>query len=207
MLQTILLAVLLCFVSVQAQNPTPCIAPSQFHARASLYDHQADFVNRYIYIYDAANRRRVLFEEMDVGMPGQKFYVYMEFANENVMYQIDIKSRECTKSIPRPWRPIGIPGNATFEGEMTLGGPGESFVVQEWSDKIPYRHNAMFYIQFSLVNCYPIKMVEVSDNNVTNSVTTTWYDLVEGIPNPNDFIVPKECQTAKWEKVMKLTHK
>lgn len=172
-----------------------------------MFDHERDFMNRYLYIYDAVNKRRVLFEETDVGMPGQKFYEYMEFANDNVMYKIDIKSKECTKSTPRPWRPVEIPGNATFEGEMTLGGPGESFVVQEWSDKIPYRRNAMFYIQFSLVNCYPIKMIEVSDSNVTNSVTTNFFDLVEGIPNPNDFIVPKECQMAKLEENMQFTHK
>ncbi|XP_069125095.1 mammalian ependymin-related protein 1-like [Argopecten irradians] len=207
MLRTILLSVLMCFVYVRAQNPTPCIAPQQFHARAAMFDHERDFVNRYLYIYDAVNKRRVLFEETDVGMPGQKFYEYMEFANDNVMYKIDIKSKECTKSTPRPWRPVEIPGNATFEGEMTLGGPGESFVVQEWSDKIPYRRNAMFYIQFSLVNCYPIKMIEVSDSNVTNSVTTNFFDLVEGIPNPNDFIVPKECQMAKLEENMQFTHK
>ena len=36
---------------------------------------------------------------------------------------------------------MGIPENATFVNEYTLGGPGESIILQEWSDAVPLHHS------------------------------------------------------------------
>lgn len=68
----------------------------------------------------------------------------MVFNEQNIMYTIDLKSGECSKSIPPPWRPVEIPPNATFEAELTIGGPGESITVTEWSNRIPLKKCMQF---------------------------------------------------------------
>ena len=69
-----------------------------------------------------------------------RFFEFLELANENVMYEINLTLKTC-KRIPmrRPWRAYGIPPNATFETEYYVGGPGEEVFAQEWSDRIPMR--------------------------------------------------------------------
>ncbi|KAK7113118.1 mammalian ependymin-related protein 1-like [Littorina saxatilis] len=198
MLRLALLAVL---VGVAlSQTPAPCITPSQFTARASQYDHKDDQMNRFYVAYDATNKRRAIFEEQNVIVPGRQFREFLEIGSENVMYEINLTLKTCTK-IPmrRPWRVYGIPPNATFENEYYIGGPGEEVFAQEWSDRIPLRQREFWVGVFSLNNCYPIREVIIADYEQVNStITTNFYDIVQGIPNPNDFLVPAECQTAEW---------
>ena len=68
-----------------------------------------------------------------------RFREWLVLNNENVMYEINLTQKTCTKSVPRPWRPYGIRPNATFENEYYIGGPGEEVFAQEWSDRIPLR--------------------------------------------------------------------
>merc|ERR1719234_526125 len=135
---------------------------------------------------------------MDNFTPGRRFYEYLTFAKEKVEYKFDLRSHECTKAPSRPWRNFQIPPNATFEDEFVLGGPGESFTVQEWSDRVPFRRSATVFFQTTVVNCYPVKEVLINNNNITQTVTTDFYDIVRGIPNPNDFILPRECLQPKY---------
>ena len=71
---------------------------------------------------------------------GHRFREFLELANENVMYEINLTLKTC-KRIPmqRKWHAYGIPSNATFESEYYIGGPGEEVFAQEWSDRIPLR--------------------------------------------------------------------
>ncbi|KAK3082988.1 hypothetical protein FSP39_010959 [Pinctada imbricata] len=194
------------FAWTNAQAPSPCVAPTQFAARISQYNHGTDTINRFIIQYDAINERWVLFEEMDAFSPGRRFYEYLILTRENVEYKFDQRSHECTKAPARPWRAFGIPPNGTFENEFTLGGPGEMFVAQQWSDRVPLRTNAQILVDVTLINCFPLKEVLISNNNVTQTTTTDFYDVLEGNPNPNDFVPPKECLTAKQVQDKPFTH-
>lgn len=51
---------------------------------------------------------------------------------------------------------------------------------------------------FTLKNCYPVRVVYITNHNINETSTTYYYDIVEGIPNPDVFIPPKECETAEW---------
>ncbi|XP_064597915.1 uncharacterized protein LOC135464419 [Liolophura sinensis] len=194
----IALLLLISAVAILAQDPTPCFTPRQFHGRVAQYNHAQDYERKFIFTYDEPNRRIVVFEEDLVVIPGKKFYEYLILNNENVLYTINIKTRECTRSTPQPWRSWGIPQNATFEDEYTVGGPGEEIFVTEWSDRIPLRRREFWIGSFSNKNCYPIRTVVIANANITDTVTTNYYDIIEGIPNPNDFVPPPECNQAKF---------
>lgn len=53
---------------------------------------------------------------------------------------------------------------------------------------------------FSVLNCYPIREVIIANGQVNSTVSTNFYDTVEGILNPDDFLPPAECQNATWVK-------
>ncbi|XP_076449815.1 mammalian ependymin-related protein 1-like [Babylonia areolata] len=200
MLGLMVLAAVLCAGGTLAQVPSPCVTPQQFTGRSTQFDHLDGRINRFYMAYDAVNRRRVLFEEQNVVTPGKQFREYLELAYENVLYEINLTLKTCSKSpLRRPWRPYGIPPNATFENEFYMGGPGEEIYAQEWSDRIPYRKREFWVGTFSLKNCYPIKEVLIPDYETLNTtITTDFFDIVAGIVNPNDFIPPPECMHAKW---------
>ena len=64
----------------------------------------------------------------------------MELTSQNLVYEINLTTKTCKKdAMRRPWRPLGIPSNATFENEFVIGGPGEQLFAQEWSDRVPFR--------------------------------------------------------------------
>ncbi|ESP01905.1 hypothetical protein LOTGIDRAFT_151437 [Lottia gigantea] len=183
-----------------AQLPSPCITPLEMTFRANQYNHEDDIFNRYFIAYDAINKRQAIFEEENVIIPGRQFHEFLILNNENVMYDYNLKTKTCTKSIPRPWRNFAIPPNATFENEFSIGGPSEMVYAQEWSDRIPFRQREMWLGVFSLKDCYPIREVVIANSNITQTITTNFYDIVQGITNPDDFIPPTECLNAEWAK-------
>lgn len=189
-----------------AQEPKRCVAPSQFQARVVQLDYVENRVNRFMFNYDAVNKREAIFEELSEFTPGKRFYEYLVLANEGVEYKVDLRTRNCTKAPARPWRDIEIPPNATFVDEYTMGGPGENIVLQQWSDASPLRHNARRYISFTLNNCYlSSEDILLGGANVTDSISNRFYNLVEGIPNPNVFVVPPSCQQTKYHQTEPFT--
>jgi len=198
MLRLALLALLVGVVV--SQIPAPCFTPLEMTMRANEYDHLDDRINRWFIAYDAANKRRSLIEEQDVILPGRQFRQYIEIGQESLVYEINLTLKTCSKvAMRRPWRPYAIPVNATFETEYSVGGPGESFNAQEWSDRIPLRSREYWIGVFTLQNCYPVREVIIADYEQVNStITTNYYDIVAGITNPDDFIPPEYCSQAKW---------
>lgn len=203
MLKLTLLALVVFLGGALAQDPSPCITPPQFTARASQYDHLEDQYNRWYLSYDAVNKRRAYFEEQNVFVPGKQFLEYLELAQLNIIYEINLTQKTCKKdTMSRPWHPFGIPLNATFENEFYIGGPGEQIFAQEWSDRIPMRQRELWLGVFTVNNCYPVREVIIADYEQVNStITTEIYDVVLGIINPNDFIPPAECNTAQWGRI------
>ena len=57
---------------------------------------------------------------------------------------------------------------------------------------------AEIYASFTVKDCFPVRVTEVTNNMVNASVTTEFFDIVEGIPYPIDFVVPQECNRAPY---------
>ncbi|XP_046574888.1 mammalian ependymin-related protein 1-like [Haliotis rubra] len=194
-----LVACVLMAVGALGQLPSPCITPPQFTFRGMEINHVDDVIRRFIIGYDATNKRRVMFEEEREIIPGRQLHEYLVLNNDNVAYDFNMKTKECTKSVPATWRDFGIPPNATFENEYYIGGPGEEVYAQEWSDRIPFRQREAWLGSFTLNGCYPIDSLIIGPEETPNdTVTMRFYDIVDGIPDPNDFIPPPECLQAKW---------
>jgi len=72
--------------------------------------------------------------------PSSRFYEYIYLYQSMVMFQIDQKTKACSKiALSGSWDPFDIPDNSTFEDQYDIGGPGDSVEVQEWSDRKPAR--------------------------------------------------------------------
>lgn len=92
-------------------------------------------------------------------------------------------------------------------------------VVYEVLGKICYKHvddlqlwafllfiDARRYISFTLNNCYlSSEDILLGGANVTDSISNRFYNLVEGIPNPNVFVVPPSCQQTKYHQTEPFT--
>jgi hypothetical protein len=117
-------------------------------------------------------------------------------ADPPVFYDLNLATRECRKFNPFfPWRPYEIPEDSHFLGQYTLGG---QLLVQEWSDAVPGVRAETWLGQFTVSDCIPVREV-IANGNISQSVTTTFYNIVSGISDPNIFIPPAECQVAKLQ--------
>lgn len=47
-------------------------------------------------------------------------------------------------------------------------------------------------------NCYPVQHIYIKNDNITDTQILNFYDITNGIPDPDDFIPPAECNTAEW---------
>ncbi|KAJ8320308.1 hypothetical protein KUTeg_001895 [Tegillarca granosa] len=185
-------------IGTDAQEPTPCLVPKQFNSNISQYDHGEDRIRRFREVYDAENKRIIVFENPATFIvPGQKLHNYYFLYNKNITYTYNIVTHECTKSTPSsPWREFSIPRDATFENEYTIGGQSEAFLAQEWSDRVPNKSTGRWIGVFTLNKCYPVSEVYIEGYDITHTTTTTFHDTVIGALNPADFIPPKECNDA-----------
>ncbi|XP_062498904.1 mammalian ependymin-related protein 1-like [Corticium candelabrum] len=92
-----------------------------------------------------------------------------------------------------PWRPYEIPENAHFIGEFTLGG---NLLVTEWSDAIPGIRHETWNGQFTMNGCIRVHEV-ITNGNISQSNTTTFYNFFGGIANFDIFVPLPECQQAE----------
>ena len=64
--------------------------------------------------------------------------------SQNTEYTVDLKSRKCNVTTPRPrtWRPYGVPPEARFTGEGTIGAvgvPNESVTIARFEGEFEGR--------------------------------------------------------------------
>ncbi|XP_013386338.1 mammalian ependymin-related protein 1-like [Lingula anatina] len=197
-MRTLILAVVLLAGIAYSQKPKPCITPPQWASRAFMFDHNYGNMEYIRIVYDAIYRRKIVIEEDVVVRPGRRFYEYLSLNDVHELFKINLKTKECVKMRPRHWRPFGIPPNSTFDNEFEIGGPGEAFTAQQWTDRIPGFKTAEWIGVYSLKYCYPVHETFFNRLNISESNTVNFYDIVAGIPDPDMFIPPPECKTAKW---------
>ncbi|KAK3582858.1 hypothetical protein CHS0354_012468 [Potamilus streckersoni] len=184
--------------TILAQQPKRCDTPKAWQGQMRTLNFTSNKVDRFIVVYDEANERKLFVEQQIEVVPGRSFYEYLILNRENIMYTVDLRKNICTKSVPNPWRSIGIPENATFEFEYNLGGPNEGFTAQEWSDRIEFEKITSWIGVFSVEYCYPVREILLQSGGIDFSNVRDFYNVVEGIPDPNNFIPPKACDNAMW---------
>ncbi|KAI8738557.1 mammalian ependymin-related protein 1 [Biomphalaria glabrata] len=169
----------------------PCSAPWELTFRASRHDQGDTYYRRYYTEYDRPNQRVVMFEESFTGGTRElREFLFLHYIDTGFEY--DFKLKNCTRFRTGPFRPFEVPYNSTYEGSFQVGGPGEDLTVDIWSDRIPTRRENWLG-QFSLRNCYPVSQFLVDTQNFNRTSISHFFDVVQGIVNPNDFDVPTEC--------------
>lgn len=179
-----------------AASPSPCLAPGQWEGRWVQYDHSTGRNGRAAISYDAPNQRLRVLQQHKRHTPCQRYFEFIYLYQTRVLFQIDQKTKECAKlPLSQPWDPYDVPDNSTFEDQYTVGGPGDSVEVQEWSDRKPARQHETWVGVYTLKDCYPVLETYTMNSSVTTS--TRFYDLRLGISDPQVFTPPPTCGTAR----------
>merc|ERR1712126_339245 len=193
---TMLVAALLCVVGlslVAGQQPRPCDTPPQWEGRLMRRDFSKNFTEYAKITYDETNRRVREIAEMDIGSDREVFdRLYLH--NENKEYRLDLKTRKCNvTTLTRPFIPFGLPRDATYDGEANVGPvniPGEHATVINFHGHT--EDGGQYYGEVTFPDCVPVSTGYYS--NRTGAVHSSFYDITAGIPDPNVFTPPSECQ-------------
>uniref|UniRef100_A0A2C9LDF2 Uncharacterized protein n=1 Tax=Biomphalaria glabrata TaxID=6526 RepID=A0A2C9LDF2_BIOGL len=124
-----------------------------------------------------------------------RYYRIIILHRENIAYEYNRQTKTCKKGQAGPFFPFAVPENATFEAEFYVGGPGEEVEAVEWSDRSATAREAWVGV-FSRFNCYPLRSFFLNGRN-NETLTTQYFDLVQGIVDPQLFIPPQECLQAE----------
>ena len=66
--------------------------------------------------------------------------------------------------------------------------------------------DARRYLAFTLNNCYiSHEDILAGGANLTDSISNRFYDFVEGIENPNVFVVPPSCPKSPYHQRQPFT--
>ncbi|XP_062372108.1 ependymin-1-like [Sardina pilchardus] len=178
-----------------AQTPKPCMYPDLFTGGVTVatQDEKIFVVGRYA--YDAINLRIHLGE---TGTVDHKNYTYeaLMLYNEGVMYVIHRNNQTCEKSAlsPSSFVRLGVPSEASFMTQVALGTlayPQQGLVVNVWTGK---NSHGNYLMSFTDVDCLPVSGFYKQKGEM---MSVSYYDNVLGVKDPDEFVPPPFCQSAK----------
>ncbi|KAJ8276351.1 hypothetical protein COCON_G00081030 [Conger conger] len=189
-----------CFVlaaTVVAQKPHPCKSPPLMVGRLSLIYPKGEMFVYERFTYDALGKR-IRLRAQGVEHNHSFYEDLLMLFREGVVYQISYKNQTCTKKpMDMPFQPIEIPQDATLQSQIILGsssGPGQGLLVNNWMGEIP-EQKAKFYTTFTEFGCLPLSSLYTTDE--TGWILSSFFDILIGIDDPQDFIPPDFCDTTK----------
>ncbi|XP_043931785.1 ependymin-like isoform X2 [Protopterus annectens] len=110
------------------------------------------------------------------------------------MYSIFYHNKTCIKSpLTIPFRRAEIPHDATFIAQFVIGSsslPGEGLLANSWTgeDKTQGGRYIMTATEFG---CIPVSLLY--NSNATGWSVTSYFDIINGIKDPEVFIPPEFC--------------
>jgi len=182
-------------VVVVAQHPRHCDVPFEMEARAFQIDPKMKFMRRGHIAYDAREERTSFFEEVS-NSTGDNFFHEIHLFRERRRYRIDLKTKACTvEHSDERFRPWHIPRDAEFVGDAYVGTNAflhSGVLTTHWNHRNK-TENTDWYGVFTDrdVGCVPV--MDFFHNPNIGSVHTSFFDVVLGIGDPNQFIPPSHC--------------
>ncbi|XP_071962806.1 mammalian ependymin-related protein 1-like [Antedon mediterranea] len=179
--------------NVKSQALAPCDAPDFLEAKIIEVNRERQYEVRSRLSYDARNYRKRYVDEVFTTDDTREYFDVLYLHNVGIEYRLDLQTRQCeSRDISQEqFFPIGIPKNATFYGEATIGTkgfPGEGVLVQTWGGQ---SERGRYSGIWTVTGCLPVK--EGYYSNQTGYISTEFYDITLGISDPNVFLPPKEC--------------
>ncbi|GFO04119.1 mammalian ependymin-related protein 1 [Plakobranchus ocellatus] len=141
-------------------------------------------------VYDEDNKRISEFEDETVNKT-RTYYFKVKLYNENKEYILDLKTRKCNVTTPHPWHPYGVPPDAEFKAEAVVGAagiPGESVTIADFAAT---SSDGDFGVAVTEPSCFPVGHAFYSKDRGLE--ITNFYDMQNGITDPEAFKIPKEC--------------
>ncbi|KAK3792910.1 hypothetical protein RRG08_033761 [Elysia crispata] len=187
---------LLCLALVagtMAQVPVTCPGPKQFEGRFRRYERDQGgrgMVKGFIGYDETQRRIRVIEEQRE--QKEDSAYEYLIIHEQNIEYRVDLHTRKCNITQPRePFRPIGVPPDSKFLYEGVIGAAGvagETVTVAGFGAQFEGNE---FEVTVTYPNCFPVTHAFKGKDGHLDM--TTFYDLQNGISDPELFFPPKEC--------------
>ncbi|EDQ88280.1 uncharacterized protein MONBRDRAFT_37575 [Monosiga brevicollis MX1] len=180
-----------------AQIPARCASPAQWSAQAFVRDSergQTELIGTR-YFYDAVNQRKARFDQVDADR-NTSYFIVIELHQEGTEYIYDIQSRSCKKQdLRRPFIPHSVVDNATYHGDYIIGSsatPDSGVEIEVWTHRFESEHGTFEWTgEFTRSHCFP---VESHVEGRGFFFVEQFIDIVVGLPDPNVFIPPEECQ-------------
>jgi hypothetical protein len=192
-------ALAVCAVAfVAAQHPRHCDAPFELEARAFQIDPRLQFFRRGHIAYDAHNERTSFYEEVMNGTT-DSFFHEIHLFRERRRYRIDLKAKTCAvEHSDMRFRPWHIPHEAHFVGDAYIGTNAfqhSGVLTTHWNHQNTTTKTDWYGVFTDRsVGCVPV-MDMFHDPNI-GTVHTSFFDVVLGIGEPDQFIPPSICSKA-----------
>ncbi|XP_061173415.1 mammalian ependymin-related protein 1-like [Saccostrea echinata] len=156
--------VLLCVAS--AQLPRPCDSPKQWEGRIITVDRKENYFRRGRISYDEPSSRWRIVEEETEGRQVD-YYDILYLHNVGKEYRLNLKTRQCNvTTITHTFRPYGVPREANFTGEATIGAagiPGENVAILNFAGQ--YQDGTKFFGDVTSPDCIPVSNGEFNDES------------------------------------------
>ncbi|XP_043931783.1 ependymin-like [Protopterus annectens] len=177
------------------QHPRPCAAPPLFEGRLVTIDPSKHFEFIAAFSYDAFEERERLVGEVITG-PNQTIIVgTILLYKQHALYNIFYHNKTCSKSpLSAPFRRVEVPHDAHFNGQFVIGSssaPGEGLLANSWSGEVK-EQGARYHLTTTEIGCLPINVLY--HTNETGWIVTSYYDIIDGIKDPNVFVPPEFCK-------------
>ncbi|KAG9265740.1 ependymin-like [Astyanax mexicanus] len=194
LLLTVGLSVLL---GALAQQPHPCKAPPYLEGKLFVLFPEGHTTLFEQFAYDAVEERiRVV---ASIKHDSQEMIEdRLLFFRERFYYEIHYHNKSCVKTpFDAQFNPIQIPHDAHHQAQFVLGSlsaPAEGLLVNSWVGYIP-ETKANYSMTFTEFGCIPITILTTDEKK--DHFFSSFFDLVVGLENPDVFIPPSFCTSAK----------
>ncbi|XP_067831790.1 mammalian ependymin-related protein 1-like isoform X1 [Heptranchias perlo] len=182
----------LSFLVTEGGKPEPCSPPKLLEGNKVILDPSKPFLEFGRFSYDAVQKRVYFGKQVMIGV--EKFISVEEFFlfEQAIMYRFHPQNRTCEKSALRtPFPEIAIPQNATFSGQVYIGGssaPGEGVLANTWTFAIGDDFYSLTVTEFG---CLLVSVILQNKEGGWN--LESFNNLTTGIKDPSVFFPPSEC--------------
>lgn len=181
-----------------AQKPHPCRSPPLLEGKLGLLvpGEKLRLYEKFYYDAIGQNIRVIAYGKED---NKTIFADRLLLFREGVSYEIHHHNKTCVKSALKvPFMPIEVPLDAHFQHQMVLGSssrPGEGLLVNNWEGTAS-QTKENYFMTFTEFGCLPLYLVYFTEKMDVSSMTS-FFDLVNGIEDPEAFIPPSFCDSVK----------
>ncbi|KAM9424246.1 ependymin-like [Pholidichthys leucotaenia] len=192
-----------CLMGCFAHMPRPCKSPPLLSGSLSVIAPKKEMVFAK-YMYDEI-QQRIRIKEITYHNKTTSFtdLLFLYRRGKAVVFKINNKNQTCCKKhLSREFHPLRVPRNSSFLGQVVYGSssnPGEGVLVNNFYGDLQMRKERVDYLcTVTEFGCVPL--TSIFHSPTSGWVTTSFFNTVYGIVDPQEFYPPPFCFTAEFEE-------